>query len=1227
MGENLLKIMKRLLGCPAAPLLVALAVVNMGSVQAQEAWSPPEGFVALFDGERFDGWEGNLAFFRIEDGIIKAGRLDAEIPRNEFLCTEKGFSDFELRLEVKTSHESVNAGIQFRSKRAANHHEVQGYQADVAKESERNIWGSLYDEARRRVMLVEGDQAVVAEAYRANDWNDYTIRAQGNHIQLWINGQLTADYREDDRTIARTGIIGLQIHSGPPAEAWYRHIAIKDLDPERAAEKAPENMELYPGLEATVFASDPFLASPSNIDVDDRGRVWVCEIVNYRQHFRDNLRPEGDRILIFEDQDGDGVAETRKVFYQGKDVDSALGICVLGNKVIVSSAPNVIVFTDEDGDDVPDKKEIMFRRVGEPQHDHSTHSFIFGPDGKLYWNVGNTGRHVHDKDDKLVIDKLGNPVLDRQVEAEYRRANDAEDIPEAVYQGGMVFRCNPDGSEFEVLGHNFRNNYEMTIDSYGTIWQSDNDDDGNLGARQNFVMEFGNYGYFDEMTGAGWRAYRTGQDETKARRHWHQNDPGVVPNLVVYGNGSPCAGTVYEGRLLPEGLWDRALFCEAGWGVMWSPQAEKDGAGYTAELIDVLKGTGDKWIRPVDVATSPDGGLYVSDWYDPGVGGHHQADTERGRIYRVAPPGHVTTVPEYDYSTAEGAVEALKNPASSVRYLAWTALHAMGRDAESALLDLYSDGNPRFRARALWLLSKIDGRGKGHIRTALTDDNEDIRIVGLRAARQIDMNVLPLVDGLIEDGSPAILRECAIALRDNESRNAASLWAKLATRYDGEDAWYLEALGISAEGQWDGHLAAWLKAIDNDWDNDPGRDILWRSRGEDTIAYLAEMLRKPDVDIDGSTRYMRALDFYPEGARKTQVLRDLAFDSTAGNSDTGTFIAAEALMRLSNLEVYENPEVGAAVNEVITRAEGTEQFARLVQRFQLEEHYPGLLRQAVANKETEEGIASVRLLIDLDGQSIISNFIATSDSIASTAILEVLGHSRDEDAVPLLQEVMQNDELPWEVRDQAVRALARTGEGGRWLVAFSEAGQFPESLKQVAGAAMSSVYNNNLRKRAAVQFPMPPLKGDKPLPPMRELLAMTGNTENGPAVFKLATCVECHIINGEGINYGPDLSQIGNKLSKRALFESILDPGAGISDTYRSYQFELSDGHVVTGLLESETASTVTVRMAGGVVEEYDSGDVVARRAEPLSAMPVELQKAISLDELVDLVEYLLELK
>ncbi len=211
-------------------VLVSLCIVLPASpVAAEENGSGEKGFVSLFDGKTFEGWEGNLDVFRIENGAIVGGSLKDRVPRNEFLCTKKEYGDFELRLKFKLLGKGANAGVQIRSRRAAKDsphpHEMIGYQADMGD----GWWGCLYDESRRRKVLAGPTKEARQEIIKRDDWNEYRIRCQGRRIQLWINGRQTVDYTEPDASIPQTGVIGLQIHGGPPSEAWYRDVRIKGL--------------------------------------------------------------------------------------------------------------------------------------------------------------------------------------------------------------------------------------------------------------------------------------------------------------------------------------------------------------------------------------------------------------------------------------------------------------------------------------------------------------------------------------------------------------------------------------------------------------------------------------------------------------------------------------------------------------------------------------------------------------------------------------------------------------------------------------------------------------------------------------------------------------------------------------------------------------------------------------------------------------------------------------
>src|SRR5688572_7748368 len=444
-----------------------------------------------------------------------------------------------------------------------------------------------------------------------------------------------------------------------------------------AAQEQLKKMKVADGLEVTLFASEPMVRNPANLDIDARGRVWVTEGANYRLWNKwGKLRPEGDRVVILEDTNGDGTADKETTFYQGNDINTALGIAVLGPKVIVSCSPNVFVFTDEDGDDKADKKEVLFTGFGGVDHDHGVHAFVFGPDGKLYFNAGDQGRQVKLPDSEPPLtDRFGIPVI-----------NDGR-----PYRKGMAFRCNMDGSDFQVLGHNFRNNYELCVDSFGTVWQSDNDDDGNRGVRLNYVMDYGNFGYTDEITGAGWNAKRTNMEKDKPEQHWHLNDPGVVPNLFQTGNGSPTGIAFYEGTLL-EGFYRTIIHCDAGPRTVHAYSVKPDGAGFKAEAKDLLTST-DDWFRPSDVCVAPDGSVFVADWNDAGVGGHQMADqklqTLTGRIYRIAPKGHKYRIPTADLSLPAGAVTALQSPNQARRYAAWQSLRAGRGDSAAALRRLW----------------------------------------------------------------------------------------------------------------------------------------------------------------------------------------------------------------------------------------------------------------------------------------------------------------------------------------------------------------------------------------------------------------------------------------------------------------------------------------------------------------------------------------------------------
>ena len=206
----------------------------------------------------------------------------------------------------------------------------------------------------------------------------------------------------------------------------------------------------------------------------------------------------------------------------------------------------------------------------------------------------------------------------------------------------------------------------------------------------------------------------------------------------------------------------------------------------------------------------------------------------------------------------------------------------MQASAARELAKLWLGNDQRMRARALQLLARIKGNEKNYAEQAVKDSNADIRVLGLRLARELKLDVIPFVKTLAKDSSPAVRRECAIALRHHASPDAPKLWATLAQQHDGKDRWYLEALGIGADQQWDTYLDAWMNEAGSNWNTAAGRDIVWRSRSKKAPALLVKMINEKGIDAKQRDRYIRALDFI-SGPEKDAALLELITNAAPAN--------------------------------------------------------------------------------------------------------------------------------------------------------------------------------------------------------------------------------------------------------------------------------------------------------------------------------------------------------
>ena len=625
-----------------------------------------------------------------------------------------------------------------------------------------------------------------------------------------------------------------------PSNNYYiTNFKEKDMAIEADSNKlfCPDDMEI------SLWAESPMFYNPTNIDIDARGRVWVTEAVNYRDFINKPAtrlnHEKGERIMILEDTDQDGKADKSTVFVEDKEMISPLGIAVVGNKVYVSAAPNLYIFTDENGDDKADKKEVFLTGFGGKDHDHSLHSGVMAPDGQFFFNVGNAGPHI-------VTDKAGWKLRSGSIfigGTPYSDKNQGNQVSDdgRIWVGGMALKVGKDGKGLKVLGHNFRNSYEVAMDSYGNMWQNDNDDQV-IACRTSFLMENGNAGYFSSDGTRTWQAdRRPNQDIFTAS--WHQDDPGVMPACDNTGAGSPTGFHVYEGDAFGEKYRGMLLSAEAGRNVIFNYFPTKKGAGFELKRNDLVSSQGlkssekyewyetgndtRKWFRPSDVCARTDGSIFIADWYDPIVGGHAMHDKKGyGRIYRLTPKGKKLVAPKIDISSTEGQIEALKNPAQNVRYLGFEALLLGEQKSIPALKALLSSENPFHRARAIWLLAQLGNEGKTFVENLLNSNDEDIRLVAFRALRG-QSNVVSLCEKMASDQNPAIRREVAIALRDIPFEKAEKALTNLLQKYDGNDDWYLEAIGTAADRKED-QLYELAKTIFKNAKDEHLVNIAWR---------------------------------------------------------------------------------------------------------------------------------------------------------------------------------------------------------------------------------------------------------------------------------------------------------------------------------------------------------------------------------------------------------------
>jgi putative membrane-bound dehydrogenase-like protein len=981
-----------------------------------------------------------------------------------------------------------------------------------------------------------------------------------------------------------------------------------------ATQDLSADFDVPDGLEVTLWAESPALYNPTAIDVDERGRIWLTEAVNYRLWNRSNKidapHPDGDRVVILEDTDLDGRCDSSRVFAQDPDLVAPLGIAVLGERVFVSCSPSIFVFHDANGDGDaldPGEKKIFLTGFGGHDHDHGVHSIVLGPDGRLYFAVGNAGPHV-------VTDKSGWTLRSGSI---YRggAAADSDNKPGLVsddgrvYTGGLILSVLPDGTDLRVEAHNFRNEYEVALDSFGELYTFDNDDEV-VCCRASWVMRGGNYGFFSADGSRTWRAdQRPGQSIPIAQ--WHAEDPGVVPTGTITGSGGPTGCVVYQSELLANWFEGQFLAADAGRGEVFAFLPVPDGAGVRLDpRPSVIRARGERdgesahWFRPSDVCVGVDGTLFVADWYDPGVGGHAMGDVHAyGRILRIAPseyrPGRAALATADD----EVLLEPLASLSDSPARYALTLRDVRFEECSKELLRFARqiDGRDRILLEAFGIAAEgkeeeVFALAAGELGEVPSKWSEGFAAIAWRLHPP--------------SAVPAFLaRAMDPALPEAARRQAIDALAFVRTR---EAAEAMATLALASPEDLRPYARWWLDdRLTNDW-----RGLIEASAFGGT---LADAERVFTSGIVRSGRFPVHVDV--RGAKKLWLV---ASEGEHGNSYDWAdwleprFEGSDGKTRLADCTWLEE-RAGWGATHVGKNCDG----GPLVVESEMYEDGIGTHARSEIAYAIPEGAESFEAIAAPDDMG--SKRTGSTNELAFEVWIE---KPPSRERVERLTGLAFSSRIDPAGRIEAMRELALDPEGALALVRAAERGSLDDAQKTAIAEHIFENPDLGVRALASAEFRRP---GEtRVLPPLAELVARKGSAARGRELFldPRAQCSTCHTIElggrRRGGDIGPELTGVGKKLDALAIWDAILNPSASIEFGYDTWQIETKDGELLVGFLIAD-GPTVVLKDTRGERHAIPADEIAERRKLPLSTMPAGVSAGLSADELVDLVAFLRE--
>lgn len=1123
------------------------------------------------------------------------------------------------------------------------------------------------------------------------------------------------------------GLAGLPVHAQhklSQSQTGQAYIAPASDE----AQLAIKHFKPAPGLKVDLWAAEPMLANPVAFCFDEKGRAYVCEtfrlaagvddirgimdwldeelasrspderLAEMKRHLGDRFATYSDRserISLLEDRSGQGKADHATVFAEhfNAPLDGiGAGVLAHNGNVWYANIPNLWLLRDTNGDGVADFRQSLHYgfgvRVGFLGHD--LHGLAFGPDGKLYFSIGDRGSNIKVADGRNV----GEPDM------------------------GCVFRCNPDGSELEVFAYGLRNPQSLVFDQYGNLFTGDNNSDSGDQARWVYIVE---------GSDNGWRVgYQFMEDPYSrgpynAERLWYPPFEGqpayIVPPVANIASG-PSGVAYFPGTGLPPAFKDHFFLVDFRGGTANSGvhmfTLEPKGAGFELVNRDHFL-----WnILATDIRFGVDGGLYVSDWVE-GWG-----LTGKGRLYRVHDPNldRDALVLGTKGLLAEGMDRRgfkelgrlLAHPDIRVRQAAQFELADHGLAGLPTLSAVArQDSNPLARLHGIWGLGQVGARyapeampgpvvaGMDLLVKLLSDPDGEVRAQAAKLLGERHYSkAFGGLEAALRDPSPRVRFFAAISLGKFGRSEALPALLALLKENANQDAYVRHAavMGLSRIGDVDVLLAA---AHDESSAVRMGVLLALRrlQRPEISLfladpdpALLLEAARAiNDEPINGAVEELAGLidssalnrfiggsplvpDSVPKEAANSLGLEALLRRVLNANFHFGTPQTAAALanfatrqdvrenMRVEALEEladWEHPHgidrviglwrpVAAArhketaaealepkLDEILKHSPEAVQVSALhcVERLEIKST-GALLSQALADTSLAspvraEALAAIAELNLPSLEQALDVARKDPDEAVRQAATRLEGRIATADSVKRLATTLDTGSLGEQQTALAVLGTLPGAATDELIVRWLErlqAGTVPKELKLDVLEAAAK------RKSAPVRQGLEAYEANCPKndPLVAYEPALFGGAATlGKKVFfekPEAQCVRCHRINGQGGDVGPDLTHVGSQKDRHYLLESVVLPNKQIAQGFDSVTVLLKNGETQAGVLKSETADQLVLNAPDTGPITIKKADIKSRRAA-LSPMPEGLGQILSKGDLRNLVEYLSSLK